>query len=471
MREPSQQLLELPSAEQISAIQIAAQDVLKHNDRGPFITPSDELYGADGNNWGYLWDTAFSTMAMATYDPVRASELFTNFLSTQHDNGRVPHMSMWSSNFPVGYVATNLNWHGQHFKRIDSLGNKVRTSPITQPPILATAALDIYAALERDDQKQHFLQTVTPRLVAYHDWLYSEREWNDSGLVIAIHPHETGRDDAPSHTDLLDAVPLGPRERLFMSKLVRRLFVANRTDNAANLDERSSIDTIMQASALAILGLPKIYRTGKIPADYPYQHIDPGFNAILDRSNDALTTLCELAGKPLGPRLKDAMQRTREGLSLLWDPSTRGFRGIDVNQRVTFTAGQEVGDILPIISRAIQQDARQALITKITDPRQFGGDSLPSVSRDSVHYDANRFWRGPSWPPTRELEIRGLMESGSEEEKEIANSRCLSVLRTAIRYGFNEYIDGTDGTPKGAKNFSWSAGLVIHAASVTASRE
>jgi hypothetical protein len=465
MKNPEQPLLELPSTEQINAVQTAAQEVLRHNDRGPFITPSDELYGADGNNWGYLWDTAFSTMAIARYDPVRASELFTNFLSTQHDNGRIPHMSMWSSNFPVGYVATNLNWHGRHFKQTDSLGNKVRTSPITQPPILATAALDIYNCLEREDQKQGFLQTVTPRLIAYHDWLYTEREWQDSGLVIAIHPHETGRDDAPSHTDLLDAMPLGPRERLFMSKLVRKLFVANRTDNAANLDERSDIDTIIKASSLAILGLPKVYRTGKIPQDYPYQHIDPGFNAILDRSNDALITLCELAGQPLPPQLRDAMQRTRDGLGLLWDPEERGFRGIDVNNQVSFTPGHEVGDILPIISRSITPDQRRSLLVKITDPTQFGGASLPSVSRDSIHYDASRFWRGPSWPPTRELEIRGLIESGNTEEAAVAHTRCLSVLRTAIRHGFNEYIDGSDGTPKGAKKFSWSAGLAISAAS------
>jgi hypothetical protein len=459
---------EQPTTEAIHAISAAAQAVLGHNDRGPFITPSDQLYGAGGNNWGYLWDTAFSTMAMAEYDPMRASELFTNFLSTQHSSGRVPHMSMWSSNFPVGTIATNWNWHGRHFKQIDSLGNMVKTSPITQPPILATAALDIFDCLEGDSQKHQFLQTVTPRLVAYHEWLYAEREWNKTGLVIAIHPHETGRDDAPSHTALLAAVPLGLREKAFLSKAVRHLFVSHRTDKEANLDERSDIDTIMKASALAIFGLPKVYRTGKIPADYPYQHIDPGFNAILDRSNDALQTLCDLTGNPISPHLQEAMHRTRQGMNRLWHPAAAGYAGIDVNQRVSFTPGHEVGDILPIVSPATRPHQRRALVAQITDPRQFGGDNLPSVSRSSADYDPRRFWRGPSWPPTRVLEIRGLSESGNPAEKTLAYNRCVTLLTTAIRHGFSEYTDGTDGTPKGADYFSWSAAMVITASTYVA---
>jgi hypothetical protein len=55
--------------------------VLMHNVRRFMVTPSDELYGSDGNTWGYLWDTMFAVMAIALDDVELADHLFTTYLA------------------------------------------------------------------------------------------------------------------------------------------------------------------------------------------------------------------------------------------------------------------------------------------------------------------------------------------------------------------------------------------------------
>ena len=447
---------------QLEVLQEQAHDVLRHNDRGSFVTPSDELYGAGGNNWGYLWDTAFAAIAIASYDPDRARKLFENYVSLQHPSGMLPHMGMWSSGGVAGKLATNWNWHAWRFKQQDVKGDIVKTSPITQPPMLAIAAGEIVDKLPSEHFRYHFAHVAAKRLVKHHAWLYKDREVEGSGLVQVIHPHETGRDDAPSHVDLLHAVTPTVVERIWLSGASKRIFSANRTDRAANPDERSATDTVMRAAALALFRLPEIYRQhGRVPTTYPYRHIDPGFNAILDRANDELLRLASIGKVAVPITLQKAMQRTTTGLQDLWDGSAQAFRGIDLNGQVTFTPGEEIGDMLPIVSRNITLEQRAAIIQRLIDPLQFGGDNVPSVSRNSKRYDADRFWQGADWPPMRMLIIDGLMGSGDEFEWRIAQNMVRSVLQQTHNDGkLPEYRDGTTGEAKGAANFTWCAALI-----------
>src|ERR1700750_2687629 len=126
--------------------------LLAHNVRDFMVTPSDDLYGADGNSWGYLWDTMFTVMAIASDDPPQASYLRRNYLAAQHPNGMVPHMVMWSSGFPKGTIVTDVVWQGYRSRRRDLDRRPVKTSPITQPPLLAVAAGRILDALDDADE-------------------------------------------------------------------------------------------------------------------------------------------------------------------------------------------------------------------------------------------------------------------------------------------------------------------------------
>jgi hypothetical protein len=466
---------------QLDELRARHRTVLRHNVRDFMVTPSDELYGADGNTWGYLWDTAFAVMAIATEDAPLAGYLLRNYLTSQHPNGMIPHMAMWSSSWPQGWLVTNALWHGHRGKSRDLEGRSVRTSPITQPPLLAVAAATISDSLPDDGARNDFSHSVTPSLIRHHRWLYRERELDDDGLVATVHPHETGRDDAPSHVELLRAIAWPRLEKVLLAPHMQRIYEYFRTDidrGRIDLAERSTTDTTLRAAYVALFDLRATRRAmrrsaqSRVPRSHPYLHFDPGFNAILDTANGDLVRLADIGGIKVPPDLLDAMARTSDGLQRFWSPAEHGFRGIDVHDRVTLRAGQEIGDLLPIYSRHITPAQVGTIVDLLTDPNRFGGPQLPSVSRSSPAYDPDRFWLGPAWPPTTELTIRGLYRQ--LERTDIAAASATMIRRVAVELSDSalrsgladddlpEYRDSVTGAPRGARQFSWAAALTVN---------
>jgi glycogen debranching enzyme len=469
---------------QLEDLRARHRAVLIHNVRDSMVTPSDELYGADGNSWGYLWDTMFAVMAIASDDALLASYLLRNYLTSQHSNGMIPHMTMWSSGIPHGWLVTNAVWHGQRHKGRDLNGKSFRTSPITQPPLVAVAAAKVADSFAETQKRDEFIRSVLPRLVAYHRWLYRERELDDDGLVATIHPHETGRDDAPSHVELLRAIPWPPLEKLLLAPCMQRAYEHFRTDvdhGRIELEERSTTDTTLRSAYLALADLRATRRTmrrsgqARVPRAHPYLHFDPGFNAILDAANDELIRLAELAQVNLPPALLDAMTRTAAALQQFWSSSEQGFRGIDAHGRVTFRAGREIGDLLPIYSNHITPPQVRSIVDLLSDADQFGGPFLPTVNRSSPAYNADQFWRGPAWPPTTELVLGGLrrkiahLDPADVEPEPVRTVRDTildlgsSALHTALAdRDLPEYRNSRTGEPRGARQFSWTAALTIN---------
>lgn len=466
---------------QLADLRSRHRAVLLHNVREFMVTPSDELYGADGNTWGYLWDTMFAVMAIAADDAPLASYLFRNYLTSQHPNGMLPHMTMWSSGKPEGWLVTNALWAGRRGRGRDLDGRTFRTSSITQPPLMAVAAAKITDSLRDEAARNEFSRSVTFALIRHHNWLYRERELDDDGLVATVHPHETGRDDAPSHVELLHAIPWPRLEKALLAPYMQRAYEYLRTDidrGRIDLAERSTTDTTLRSAYLATFDLRSTRRTmlrhgqARVPHSHPYLHFDPGFNAILDTANRELARLAERAGVQLPGQLVDAMARTRRGLQRLWSPSEQAFRGIDVHDRVTLRAGHEIGDVLPVYSDNITPAQVAAIGELLADPSRFGGSQLPSVSRSSPAYNPDQFWLGPAWPPTTELTTRGLYRQLERPDiapttvsaiRAAADNLIDSALRAALRDDdLPEYRNSRTGAPRGARQFSWTAALTIN---------
>jgi hypothetical protein len=199
---------------------------------------------------------------------------------------------------------------------------------------------------------------------------------------------------------------------------------------------------------------------------HPYLHFDPGFNAILDRANSELARIAEVGQIDLAPRLIEAMARTATGLQLLWDPVARGFRGLDAHGVVTFAAGREIGDILPIYSDHLTDEQISASIALLDDEHRFGGAYLPTVDRSSPDYRPDQFWNGPEWPPTTQLTLDGLYRkagAGHPAARAAAVRLGHAAIGGALRDDtLPEYRNSLTGEPRGAHQFSWTAALTIN---------
>src|SRR3990167_5302245 len=67
--------------------------------------------------------------------------------------------------------------------------DKVATSGITQPPVLAEAVAQIGEKLKTPERRTWY-KSMYPALLRYHEWLYGDRDPHKEGLIILLHPYE-----------------------------------------------------------------------------------------------------------------------------------------------------------------------------------------------------------------------------------------------------------------------------------------
>jgi hypothetical protein len=66
-----------------------------------------------------------------------------------------------------------------------------------QPPLHATATLRLYRCAKDTASVRSFLEYAYPRLRAWYEYLYKERDPAGEGLVYIHHPWESGMDNSP----------------------------------------------------------------------------------------------------------------------------------------------------------------------------------------------------------------------------------------------------------------------------------
>ena len=168
-----------------------AKDVLRRNtvtvtvNGKPYqrIIPSRDFYV---HQW--LWDTAGVAMGQVHIDEEAACNDLLSLMAGQWHNGLIPHI-IYNPGETRYYPPADL-WETTGFTR-----DGIKTSGITDPPLIAIAAAYVCNHASDEQKKQDFIATLLPSLMAYHDHLKRYRDPEDCGLLTIVHPWESGTDD------------------------------------------------------------------------------------------------------------------------------------------------------------------------------------------------------------------------------------------------------------------------------------
>jgi len=145
-----------------------AKAVLQMNDQGTYTVPAPGLYP---HQW--LWDSCFIAIGQRHYNVNRAQTEILHLLRGQWTNGMLPSIILRSNDISVdSYDRHEAIWRSWLNPNAPSNFN---TSGITQPPVLAEAIVQVGAKLNAHDRRAWYKQ-VYPALLAYHEWLYHERD-------------------------------------------------------------------------------------------------------------------------------------------------------------------------------------------------------------------------------------------------------------------------------------------------------
>jgi neutral trehalase len=424
-----------------------AKAVLHDNDHGHYTMPAKGLYP---HQW--LWDSCFTAIGLRHLDVERAQVELLSLLRGQWRNGMIPMMIF--NDAPQYRTDRNLwrSWISPYSP------DDVVTAGITQPPMLAEAVVRVGEKLPLTERRAWYKQ-VYPHLLAHHQWLYTERAPHNEGLVLQVHPWETGLDNSPPwmhelHDHQLPAWIRGI-EKTHLDSVIS-LF--RRDTHYAPLNERFT--TI---EAMAMFDIQRRLRRKNYDIDRILNHSlfaieDLAFNSILIRANTHLIDIAGSIRKDLPEELLVSMLKTNYALEELWDPYTSQYypRNFVTHELIKEPS---IATLLPLYSGIIKPERAGVLVRMLEKDQLFGpAYPVPSVPLESAYFNPKRYWQGPTWMNINWLIIDGLRRYGFHDHAAALKESSLEMM---TKSGIAEYYDPQTGEPLGADNFSWTAALAI----------
>jgi len=421
--------------------------VLKANNRGDYTIPSKEAYP---HQW--LWDSCFTAIGLRHIDITRAQKEILSLLRGQWSNGMIPHMIL--SDGLKGDQARSFWRSNQSLQSPDN----VDTSGITQPPLIAEAVVRIGEKLSRAE-KHSWYQRVFPGILSFHEWLYADRDPHNEGLVVQLHPWETGLDNTPSWMYELHQHQMPTWIHLVGKLHLERLFnLARMSPGIKYQDERvSTLDNLSFYSIQRRLRR-KRYDTQQILSHAHLAIEDVVYNSIFIRNNHHLKTIAKSIKITIPPDLLKKMNQSEQYFEQLWDAYSGQYysRNFVTHKLIKVPT---IGTLLPLYAGHITQERAQDLVKLLHDQKMFKAKfPVPTVPVKSEWFKAHGYWQGPTWINMNWMIIDGLKRYGFNDEAEALKENSLRLVLDNKCY---EYFSPIDGSPGGVGNFSWTAALTI----------
>jgi glycogen debranching enzyme len=190
----------------------------------------------------------------------------------------------------------------------------------------------------------------------------------------------------------------------------------------------------------------------------PFQVVDPGFNAILIHSDQALARLAHaMNDAALSERAQARAQRGIAAMDSLWSESHGQY--LCHNRRTgALVDSASVGGLLPVLVLPAGHAHLPALCERLGESLALAPFGVASHWPQDPRFDGKRYWRGPSWLIVNYLLIKGLRASG---ERELAQAIVAASLRCIEHAGCSEYYHPITGEALGGGTFTWTAAMVI----------
>jgi hypothetical protein len=337
----------------------------------------------------WMWDSCFHAIAWAALGDARALRELDSVFSGQRPDGFLPHMRYGRRTKPRGPIPG--------------------VSSFTQPPVYARA---LRAAAQAGLAPPAALIDRARRAL--------ESLWRDrlrDGLLVVVHPWETGLDDSPRWDSWVGA-SAWQRRRWTRSD-------AELVDATVFADDGRAVDSRRFVVASA------------------------SFNAI---AADAALLLGDLAAddawRARGRELAAAVD------ARCWDPREAMWRDIDYLGDNDSVRTPTADGVLPALVTPNGERALAALSQLGEGGRFFAPYGPAFVPPSHPAYRPDRYWRGPAWPQLNYLYERAALAAGAGDlARDIAQRSRAAVLRAR----FSEYWNPENGKGLGARPQTWSA--------------
>ena len=372
-------------------------------------------------HWQWLWDSCFHIIALARLDPNMAVSELESLLKPQRSNGFIGHLTYWGRR---GAMMSAI--YGQ-----SRLGEwRTRNSGMIQPPVLAHALEELWLKTGDDTILTRFLSPVRK----FYDWLKSNRDPNDIGLIGIVSPYEAGTDNNPSFDRALGVENPGRA----------RILWENRKLDWFNIVRGKGFDyrTLLKRNRFVV--------------------IDPFMNAVYSDAMSTLARMHDAAGEAdLAQSARSRAQQTTAALNeQCWSETKQHYTYLYYNDhKVDETLS--VGAIFPLMLEGNPSDRNSTVMERyVTNSEHFWRQfPIPSVAASEPSYDPDgeaMIWRGPLCMNLNWLLARGFSKNGFTEQARVISERS----KEAAYRDFREFYSPEDGHGMRGTQFGWATAAI-----------
>jgi hypothetical protein len=327
-------------------------------------------------------------------------------------------------------------------------GHSPVTSGITQPPVAASMISMLWQNAKRAGDEGAYrarLDILFDKLMAWHRWFRDHRDPDQLGVVVAMHPWETGRDNSPEW----DA-PGEPIDVSAVGEYVRR--------DTGHLDAKMRPTKLEYDRYLALVqyGRAQGWDHAKISAGNPFKVADVGMSMMLLRANrDLLGLAIELGRDSEANELRAIIATAEVGIDWLWNSDKHAWCSRDLisGKSSGFITSASFLSFYAGLSDPAKDAAMLTHFARIGSKVEY---LMPSLDPEDPGFQMIRYWRGPVWAVVNFMIGLGLAESGYDAEAARMRRDTLALIE---RNGFYEAFSPVDGTGSGGDDFSWTAAI------------
>jgi hypothetical protein len=407
-----------------------AAHILQINDLGTYTVPTHGLYPFQWN-----WDSCLTALGQSHLNEDRAWTEIETLFDHQWDDGMVPHIVFHKEDdgyFPgPGVWGTNRN---------------IPTSGITQPAVAGFAIKNLYDRSQNKTAASRRALALLPKVFKWHQWFYTNRDPQKTGLVAIIHPWESGRDNSVDWDDAFLRVPTDG-----VAPFVRR------DTQHANPAHRPTQEQYERYIWLVQTFRALNWDNSKLHDASPFQIVDPGFNGILLRSVAEIAALAtELGSHEIAQASALQLDHGIKALETLWNAELGQYTCYDRVAGCLIDSPSIAG----LLAAFAPIPVARAEMIAATVEKQAQNCRYLVASHDPLDdkFDAKRYWRGPVWLIVNYMIANGLHAAGQSTIATRIDNDCLSLIENN---GFAEYYDPHTGEPCGGDQFTWTAAMVI----------
>lgn len=409
----------------------------------------------------WAWDTWKEVVAVARFDPELAKNSVRALFDYQiksgdavrpQDAGTIIDCIFYNQNEDRG--GDGGNWNERNSK----------------PPLAAWAVWNIY----RETGDVAFLREMYPKLVAYHNWWYTNRDIDHNGVAeYGGMVHETCYDWTNYDYEVgqeVEGFGVVGEDGTMLDANGERVVCPDAGIEAAawesGMDNAVRFDRFGSGEDDKGIEIYTVRNKAHKPVGYVINQESVDLNAYLYAEKGFLKDMANVLGYQY-----DAAKYEKEADTLqkyinekMFDEETGFYYDLQTNQdgsvkKLLVNRGAGTEGWIPLWARAATEEHAERVVESMMSSGKFNTNlPFPTSSKDNEKYNPNKYWRGPVWLDQALFGVEALVNYGYEDEAKQMTTKLFNNAKGLLGDApIQENYNPETGAGLHTRNFSWSA--------------